>query len=149
MGQGAESAGGYEVGYNPWEEGLAEGNWYQKRKGYINVSEMSLRHLRNTLKLCERAEILSTFECDKDLWIDWQDVLSAEIASRPTEPTIKSKKPVRGRTRKMKCHCGTIYFARIADLNRGWGLSCSKSCSAIRRAYGRPAATYVEQEISP
>lgn len=33
----------------------------------------------------------------------------------------------------MVCHCGKEYTTRTADLERGWGLSCSKSCAAIRR----------------
>lgn len=31
------------------------------------------------------------------------------------------------------CRCGNIYFAREADLKRGWGKSCSKKCAAIKR----------------
>jgi len=39
----------------------------------------------------------------------------------------------------MKCHCGTLYRAKEADLARGYGRSCSKSCAAIRRDFGRNA----------
>lgn len=31
-----------------------------------------------------------------------------------------------------KCACGKTYFPRQADLDRGWGKSCSKSCAAKR-----------------
>lgn len=34
---------------------------------------------------------------------------------------------------EMICHCGNQYNAKIADLKRGWGKSCSKSCAAKRR----------------
>ena len=34
---------------------------------------------------------------------------------------------------KRTCACGTVYAARKADLDRGWGMSCSKSCAAKRR----------------
>ena len=44
----------------------------------------------------------------------------------------------------MKCHCGEIYSAREADLNRGWGLSCSKRCAAIKRNYGRSNAVRLD-----
>lgn len=44
----------------------------------------------------------------------------------------------------MVCWCGTQYVARSADLKRGWGLSCNKSHAAIRRDFGRPAATRVD-----
>lgn len=38
-----------------------------------------------------------------------------------------------------KCNnynCQITYEAREADLNRGWGKSCSKRCAAIVRRYG-------------
>jgi len=34
----------------------------------------------------------------------------------------------------LTCKCGTVYFARAADIRRGWGKSCSKRCAAIKRA---------------
>lgn len=40
----------------------------------------------------------------------------------------------------MICHCGVEYDAREADLKRGWGYSCSKSCAAKRRDFGAPKA---------
>lgn len=40
----------------------------------------------------------------------------------------------------MICHCGAEYSAKSADLKRGWGYSCGKSCAAIRRDFGRPKA---------
>jgi hypothetical protein len=40
----------------------------------------------------------------------------------------------------MICRCGTEYPARLADLNRGWGRSCDKSCAAKRRDFGGQAA---------
>ena len=43
---------------------------------------------------------------------------------------------------KMICHCGGRYDAREADLARGWGLSCSKSCAAKRKTHGLKAAIY-------
>jgi hypothetical protein len=58
-------------------------------------------------------------------------------------PSLKNRFPSCGGTQAMKCHCGDIYEARIADLRRGWALSCSKSCAATRRSYGRPKATKV------
>lgn len=38
----------------------------------------------------------------------------------------------RGRTVEVKCACGTMFTARVADRNRGWAKSCSKSCAARR-----------------
>lgn len=51
---------------------------------------------------------------------------------------------LRGKTEMMLCSCGQRYMARTADLKRGWALSCSKRCAAIRREFGRPAAKRVE-----
>ena len=44
----------------------------------------------------------------------------------------------------MLCHCGKEYDAREADLKRGWGYSCSKSCAAKRRDFGYPKAKRVD-----
>lgn len=41
------------------------------------------------------------------------------------------------------CWCGQHYTARQADLNRGWGMSCSKSHAATKRDYGRAQPTRV------
>lgn len=47
-------------------------------------------------------------------------------------------------TVQMICHCGEEYSAREADLKRGWGYSCSKSCAALRRDFGKPKAKRVD-----
>ena len=31
---------------------------------------------------------------------------------------------------EQKCRCGVVFKARRADVNRGWGKFCSKSCKA-------------------
>jgi hypothetical protein len=55
--------------------------------------------------------------------------------------SLNNRFPSQGKTQTMKCHCGGLYEARKADLARGWALSCSKSCAAIRRDYRKPKAT--------
>ena len=35
----------------------------------------------------------------------------------------------------MVCHCGKHYTQYMSNLTRGWGLSCSKKCAAIRRVH--------------
>ena len=42
----------------------------------------------------------------------------------------------------LKCHCGNHYDAREADIKRGWAKTCSKSCAAVKREFGRANATY-------
>lgn len=44
---------------------------------------------------------------------------------------VKKNKP-QGRVTKRQCPCCDAEFeARISDVNRGWGLYCSKSCKAV------------------
>ncbi len=40
---------------------------------------------------------------------------------------------MRGETVQVKCRCGTMFTARVADRKRGWGKFCSKSCKAIEQ----------------
>ena len=143
MGQGTESCGGYELHYDPVEEGLNSGEWQTRGGGAIRVSDMSAGHLKNAIRHSENKALSSSFSCDSEIWSEWENVLEIELAKRKTsrintEP--KPKKPTRGAKQKMKCHCGSEYEARVADLNRGWALSCSKSCSAIRRDFNKPSA---------
>jgi len=36
----------------------------------------------------------------------------------------------RGATVETVCACGATFHPRVADVNRGWGKACSKSCKA-------------------
>lgn len=61
------------------------------------------------------------------------------------------KKPVRGKKVTVKCKCcPNTKEVRRADLNRGWGLYCSKSCKAFWQQYGRereaPTGEYKKAE---
>lgn len=47
----------------------------------------------------------------------------------------------------MVCHCGTPYLAKATDLKRGWALSCSKSCAAMRRVYGDSMVFEIDQSL--
>lgn len=148
MGQGAEDAGGYEIDYDPAYEGLSRNVpcW----NDMTPVNKMSKSHIINALRVCRRLVGNCTFSCDDDKWEEWIDVLERELNSRRFNKVTKSEKvvtakPSRGKKQKMKCHCGVIYEARVADLKRGYAKSCSKSCAAIRREFGRPVATKVEE----
>lgn len=74
-----------------------------------------------------------------------------EIASEVVAAAHGQRKYVapRGTMIAMICHCGTAYDARLADLNRGWGLSCSVRCASIRKAYSKPAATRADGKPLP
>ena len=39
----------------------------------------------------------------------------------------------RGKKVDQTCACGAVFKARVADVKRGWGLSCSKACAAKKR----------------
>uniref|UniRef100_A0AAU6W0Q5 Uncharacterized protein n=1 Tax=Pseudomonas phage Pavpe01 TaxID=3138545 RepID=A0AAU6W0Q5_9VIRU len=67
---------------------------------------------------------------------------SAHLAAQVASQLMRTNAPApRGTMIEMICHCGEPYAARLADLNRGWGLSCSVRCASIRKAYHKPAAT--------
>lgn len=154
MGQGTESCGGYEVDYDPVEEGLELGEWTQRDGSVIHYTKMSLTHLRNARRYALMRAECCNFSSDADTWEEWAELFEREIDNRefdaikakraqtvvaPVKPVV-ARKPANGSTVKMICHCKAEYTAREADLKRGWGLSCSKRCSAIRREFGRPAA---------
>lgn len=151
MGQGTESCGGYDVEYDPyWDEmhNSSEPLWTGKHGEQYRLSDMTKSHLRGAIRVAERAAYNSNFTCDQDNWNEWVYILESELESRSTSTkscTSSPKKPVRGKKTKMKCHCGTEYEAREADLKRGYGLSCNKSCAAIRRKYNKPAAQRVDK----
>ncbi|PCI53652.1 MAG: hypothetical protein COB36_12015 [Alphaproteobacteria bacterium] len=153
MGQGTESCGGYDVEYNPYEEGINEGMWTEKSGSTISVTDMTDRHIKGAIRVCQGAAKRASFSCDAELWEAWIEVFNNELFYRVKKPSsqpklVKAKtgpktKP-RGSMVAMKCHCGKEYQARKADLNRGWGKSCGKRCASIKREYGRPDATPVK-----
>lgn len=146
MGQGAESCNGYEVLFDPHDEYLEQRIWTQRDGTTIHVSKMTLTHLKNVYRHVERLFFQACTVEEKEQWDGWMEVFRVEMKRRqkPTTPTgaLTPKTPtaIRGKKQQMICHCGQEYTARDADLQRGWSLSCSKSCAAIRRDYGRPAA---------
>lgn len=157
MGQGTDSCGGWDLEYDPYEEGLESGTWTTRGGGDISISQMTLSHLKGARRVAQNAARRAAFSCDKDKFEDWVEMLDEEIDSREratrsksaSAPIVKStpsKTPQaqRGAKAKMKCHCGDIYEAREADLKRGWAKSCSKRCAAIRRDFGRPGGKRVK-----
>ena len=143
MGQGTESCQGYEVDYDPYEEGMATGEWTQRNGVGISLKDMTLSHLKGARQVALNAARRATFSSDVEQWEEWVEMFDNEIERRPA-PAPKAvtapKQPVRGKMVTMICHCKQEYDARQADLNRGQGLSCSKRCAAIRREFGRPPA---------
>lgn len=147
MGQGAESCGGYEVEYEPHfdNENIGLGVWHQKDGSTIKVSDMKVSHIRNTKRMCEKMRDSSSFSCDADSWQCWVDIFDEELNSRSEMPFHIAKytspekaKPTRGAKIELICHCGKTYSPRVADLKRGYGMSCCKRCASIKREYGRP-----------
>ena len=157
MGQGTESCGGYECYYDEYEDGLTEGLWTQRDGSTIKVSKMTVKHLNGARQVCARAAYASSFYDEREKWESWVDIFENELQRRgepfyhdddyggdrkPAKYTSpEAVKKTRGCKVEMICHCGRHYEARQADLNRGYGLSCSKSCSGKRRELRLPAAT--------
>lgn len=144
MGQGTESCGGYETEHSPYEEGIGLGYWTQRDGSSIHVSSMTITHLTAAKRLVERRCHEATFLDEADLWAEWATVFQREIQKKQSKtiatPTRTPITAPRGSQCAMICHCGNEYSAREADLKRGWALSCSKRCAAIRRDFGRPSA---------
>lgn len=144
MGQGAESCGAYESAYDPYEDGVGCGIWTQRDGTQINIEDMSVKHLRGAMFVAQRAAQRAIFSDEEHLWNDWVSVLLSEIGRRESKTNKNHKQAVkikpRGKVVEMVCHCGAEYKARAADIDRGWGMSCSKRCAAIRRKYKKPPA---------
>lgn len=150
MGQGAESCGAYDLEYSPFAEGLAFGDW-PAQDGTVNVKDMSTRHLTNAIRVAKRMQVCAGFEEDMDMWGDWVDLLTEELDRRPAEirkVRTAPPAPTRGAKLWLQCHCGTKYHARVADLERGWGRSCSKACAATKREFGRPDPVEVDTGLT-
>lgn len=152
MGQGTDSCGGWESEYDPYDdENLSFGVW-TSQEGEIHVSKMDLKHLKNARRRCKTLAATASFTSEQWKWEDWVKVFDEEINRRETNrpsvsvrhPAKKERceptRPARGKKLKMVCFCGAEFEARLADLKRGWALTCSKRCAAIRREFGRPAA---------
>lgn len=137
MGQGAESCGGYELDYDEYEENLTSGVWTQRDGTGIEVSKMQVSHIKNTLRMVRGLAASASFTSEAEKWEAWADIFEEELARRVDVPakakTAQPPRPARGAKAQMVCHCGKHYEAREADLKRGWGLSCSKSCAAHRK----------------
>lgn len=144
MGQGTESCGGYDVDYDPYDEGMEKGEWTQRNGAGIRICDMALSHLHGARRVAYRAQMNANFTNMADQWEQWVQMFDDEIARRPLAPpkaiATVPKAPPRGKMVAMICHCKQEYNAREADLKRGNGFSCSKSCAAIRREFGRPKA---------
>lgn len=150
MGQGSDSCGGYEVDYDPYEEGMEAGVWTTKDNAEIHITKMSLQHLHGARRVAYRAQMEANFTDTADKWEQWVDMFDTEISRRSTTASkavsaavltpVKAPTKQRGKMVEMVCHCGQEYDAREAELKRGNGYSCGKRCAAIRRDYGRPPA---------
>lgn len=147
MGQGSDSCGGYEVDYDPYDELMENGEWTTRGGGTIKITDMTIGHLRGARRIASRAAHEAQFSSDEEKWEHWVQMFDSEIAlrERNTSPSVPKApkappKPVRGTNVIMICHCKREYPAREADLKRGNALSCSKSCAAIRREFGREPA---------
>lgn len=143
MGQGSDSCGGYEVDFDPYEEGMEAGVWTTKDNTEIHITKMSLQHLHGARRVAYRAQMEANFTDTAEKWEQWVEMFDEEISRRPPAPlkaVTAPKAPPRGTMVAMICHCKQEYNAREADLKRGYGFSCSKSCAAIRREFGRPKA---------
>lgn len=161
MGQGTDSCGGWEDEYDVYHEELhsVDPRWTTRDGESIAVKDMTLKHLYGARGVVVRAARTANFACDEEKWEAWEEIFTREIARRESSMSsvhvardqgkshagkrvqkMVVQRVSRGVKATMVCHCGKEYQAREADLSRGWGYSCSKSCAAKRREFGRPKA---------
>ena len=153
MGQGTDSCGGdgydyYDDEEDEYSDALASGCWKQRDGKLIEVSSMSISHLQNAKRTAALAKNRANSTSEQASWQEWIETFDNAIHKKRPEPApVKAEsKPARGAKVKMVCNCGHYYEARQADVSRGWGLSCSKSCASVRREFKRPAATPAPKE---
>lgn len=150
----AEEMGAYEPEYDEYEEGLSDGYWTQRCGTAIHIAKMTNSHIRKVICLCEKKSLNSNFSCDEEKWNNWVQLLTEELQRRCLNNTViktqrhERKKKKASKTIKsilqnttlkklqLECHCGAEYTAKTSDLKRGWALTCSKRCAAIRREFG-------------
>lgn len=73
-------------------------------------------------------------------------VVSGRSAPIEVSVVTSTKPKSKGGTVQRKCDnrgCTVVYEARQADLKRGWGRCCSKSCAASHKFRGNPNHGYL------
>lgn len=154
MGQGTWGMDdSYDTECESYENALDRGLWIMRGGETIYINKMGDTHLKNTLNYVGRLYNKEYDYSRKQVWLGYISAFRNELDSRviTTKPksivltvatSITTKSSV-GVMVSMRCHCGVVYDARQSDLNRGWALSCGKSCAALRRANNLPAATKI------
>lgn len=145
-----------EVPEIPWSEiEVNQEIWVDKNNQEHKIKNMSNKHIQNCINLIEKSkENSEAFEEYLEIFkkeLQYRNENNIHIEKRNNSLIFKDNKHVgRKLTKafknlkeedwdlmpssvKMLCACDKEYQARKADLKRGWGLSCSKSCSAKRK----------------
>lgn len=65
-------------------------------------------------------------------WFDVDQCHAAQEWARGRAKELEAMKTLSPMV-QCQCHCGKQYLARQADIDRGWGKSCSKRCAAKSR----------------
>lgn len=109
-----------------------------------SASDLDLmkRNLRQVMRMIERELPNRGFINDTSVEVQVVSV---------SKPVVTQAKPVsRGGKVKRVCDnkgCGVVYEARQADLKRGWGMCCSKSCAASHKLRGNPNHGYLRGTV--
>jgi len=109
--------------------------------GRAGMAEMALTFMsecdgsyKATMELCGKLSLIAKMATCDDYWHEQVErgVSRAEfkIEAINISPKIVASKP-RGNFTEVTCRCGTKFKARPADIRRGWGKSCSKSCAQL------------------
>ena len=111
-----------------------------------------LRDMTATLAGASLAELEQMKSCLREV----KQMIYREIASRSGDTQVAivpqdvrvltvSAKSVGGTVQRVCANlgCTVVYKARSADIKRGWGLCCSKSCAASHRLRSNPDHGYL------
>lgn len=141
--------------------------WFDIYERPHSVSEMSDNHIKACIRYCKMRHDAASMDDYRELWKEWVKEFEFELMFRPEKvygkPTGNRGKNCEGKKKtkaikeaikkglitsgsvQMKCHCGAIYKAKASDLKRGWALSCSKRCAAVRRDLRKPEAVVIHE----
>ena len=66
----------------------------------------------------------------RDERINFRKAVASEVTRQLKLLKVKASSSNCTKVTKPCAYCGTPFDARVADVNRGWGKFCSKSCAA-------------------
>lgn len=126
---------------------LESGVWSGRDRIY-RIEDMSASHLDRVANLCYRMSLCASCTSIASTWRYLSRTFRAESAEKCRKVAIVSRGAAlkvklpqtptvpRGARMERVCTCGNKFTARVADVKRGWGKYCGKSCAAKNNKAG-------------